>query len=119
MAGLVERLMGLKDDGSQPGDNYNLKIPVHTFFAACGEIIAGRLTVAAVKTLVWVPGGVAMRSSPNDQSEFDALIALAPIASNPAGRALYLESVHGVFMLAECKISGYDTPALVRAKLGI
>lgn len=117
MAGLVERLMGLNDNGSAPSEGYNLKIPVHIFFAAAGEIIATRLTVAQVKALVWISGGVAMRTS--DAAEFDSLIALAPNASNPAGRALYLESIHGVFMLAESRIAGYDTPAGVRSKLGI
>jgi hypothetical protein len=119
---LVERLMGLSDDGSLPGDGYKLKIPVHTFFSACGEALAGRLTVAQIKSLVWLPsvlGALPMRDTPNDKAELDAIIALAPIASNPAGRALYLEGVHGVFMLAEAKITGYHTPALVRAKLGI
>ncbi len=117
MAGLVERLMGLNDDGSAPAEGYNLKIPVHLFFAGAGEIISGRLTETQVKALSWIPGGPAMRAS--DQAEFDSLIALAPGAGNPAGRALYLESVHGVFMLAESRIAGYDTPAAVRAKLGI
>jgi hypothetical protein len=114
---LVERLMGLADDGSAPGDGYNLKIPVHGFFAACGEVIAGRLTAAQVKAIVWQAGAPAMRTNPNDQAEFNALAALAP--GTQAGNALYLESIHGVFMLAEMRIAGYDTPAAIRAKLGI
>ncbi len=121
---LIERLMGLQDDGSPPGEGYDLKIPIHGFFSACGEIISQTsggtgLTVAQVKALVWRIGSPAMRSSPNDQAEFDALIALAPGTGNPAGRALYLERVHGVLMLAEIGIAGYNTPALVRTKLGI
>jgi hypothetical protein len=119
---LIERFMGLQDDGSPPGEGYDLKIPVHIFFSACSEIIASRLTVAQVKALIWLPTNPtapAMRTSPNDQAEFDALIALAPGAGNPAGRALYLESVHGILMLAEWRMAGYDTPALVRTKLGI
>lgn len=114
---LVERLMGLNDDGSEPTEGYDLKIPVHGFFAACSEVIAGRLTVAAVKNLVWKTGAPSMRTSPNDRAEFDALIALAP--AGDAQRALYLDSIHGVFMLAEMRINGYGTPAGVRAKLGI
>lgn len=121
---LVERLMGLNDDGSTPSNGYNLKIPVHAFFAACGEIISQTgggtgLTVAQVKALVWQSGGSAMRTSPNDQAEFDAMISLAPIVANLAGRALYLDRIHGIFMLAEARISGYDTPAAVRTKIGI
>lgn len=119
MAGLVERLMGLTDAGAEPTEGYNLKIPVHLFFAYCGEILAGRKTAAQCKAIVWISGGPSMRIPEGDQAEFDALAALAPGAGNPAGRAIYLESVHGVFMLAESRIAGYNTPALVRAALGL
>src|SRR3990167_4664058 len=101
---LVERLMHWS---TEPENRY---IPVHTFFPAVGEIIAGALTVAQVKTFL------AMTAA--DEVDFDALIALAP--GTAAGRALYLERVHGVFILAyPPTVPGYSTPTEVRIKLGI
>lgn len=122
---LCERLMGLNDDGTPPSNGYALKIPVHAFFAAAGEIIAGGLTVAGVKALVWPGGSPAMRSAAvgpagkSDTGEFDALVALAPSVAVPALQALFIERIHGVLMLAESGIAGYSTPAQVRTKLGI
>lgn len=122
---LCERLMGLNDDGTVPNNGYNLKIPVHGFFACGSEVMAGALTVAAVKAATWPGGGPAMRSSAvgpagkSDTGEFDALAALFPGAGSPAQQALFMERVHGVFMLAEIGFAGYTTPAMVRAKLGL
>jgi len=102
---LVERLMG---DLGEP------KIPVHDFFAAAHEIVVGRLTVAQVKT--------ALAMDVAAQSEFDSLVALAPTGSSAlatAQKAQYVESIHSVFILAEGRYAGYDTPAAVRSKLGI
>jgi len=99
---LVERLMKIDPDS----DRF---IPVHDFFAACHEINQGNLTVAQVKTFL------AMDAS--DETDFDALIALSP--GSAAGKALFVESIHSVFILAESRYPGYDTPANVRTKLGI
>jgi len=101
---LVERLMGLEDP----------KILVHDFFAAANEIVAGRLTVEQVKTY--------LNMDQTAQDEFDALVALAPTGSNAtanAAKALYIESIHSIFILAENLYPGYNTPANVRTKLGI
>jgi hypothetical protein len=114
---LTERLMGLNDDGTEPGDDPN-KIPVHAFFAALNEIVAGALTVAQVKALFAMRNTVDA-SGRSDMGELDSLAATLPAASNPAARALFLERVHGVYMLAEGRFTGYNTPAAVRAKLGI
>lgn len=115
-AALVERLMGLNDNGTEPTGNLALKIPVHLFFAGCTEVAESQLTVAQLKN------GLNMRtvndaSGRNDDDEFDALIALAPAQSGP--RAMYLNRIHAVFILAEERAALYNTPALVRAKLGI
>jgi hypothetical protein len=102
---LVERLMG---ELGEP------KIPVHDFFAACHEIVVGRLTVAQVKT--------ALALDAAGQIELDALVALAPTGSTAlatAQKAQYVESMHSVFILAESRYAGYATPTAVRGKLGI
>ncbi|KKW11259.1 MAG: hypothetical protein UY48_C0022G0007 [Candidatus Gottesmanbacteria bacterium GW2011_GWB1_49_7] len=101
---LVERLMHWP---TEPESRY---IPVHHFFAAVGEIVAGALTAAQVKSF--------LAMTPADEVDFDALIALAP--GTAAGQALYLERVHGVFILAyPPTVPGYSTPTDVRVKLGI
>lgn len=90
------------------------KIPVHDFFAAAMEIIAGRLTVAQVKTALALDAAA--------QTEFDALAATAPTGSAAlavANKALWVHSMHAVFILAEGGYAGYNTPAAVRTKLGI
>lgn len=113
MAELVERLMGLNADGTpmDTPDQLAKKIGTHYFFAAIGEVVHGRLTAANVKTM--------FNMNANEQTELNALAALMPAASNQVGRALFIESIHGLFMLAEGRFPGYSTPAEVRAKLGI
>jgi hypothetical protein len=101
---LVERLMGLEEP----------KIPVHDFFAAQGEVIAGRLTLAQVKTFLEMDAA--------SQAEYDTLAATAPTGATAtaiANKAIFIEKIHGVFILAEKQYPGYSTPAEVRAKLGI
>ena len=90
------------------------KIPVHDFFAAAQEIIAGRLTAAQVKT--------ALNLDTAASTEFDALAATAPTGTSAtalANKALWVHSMHSVFVLAEGGYSGYNTAANVRSKLGI
>jgi len=96
---LVERLMDLE----QP------RIRVHDFFAANAQRIAAQLTRQEVIDLF------AMTAA--DILEYDLLAALAP--GTQVGQALFIEKIHAVFILAEGRYAGYDTPALVRAKLGL
>lgn len=101
---LVERLMGLEEP----------KIPVHDFFAAAGRIIAGQLTATQVKNFLALDAAAV--------TEFDALAATAPTGSTAtalANKALWISGMHEIFVLAESRYPGYDTPANVRSKLGI
>ena len=107
---LVERMMGLAADGVTPADN----IPVHTFFAANHQRIEGKLNRQNVIDMLGLVGA--------DITEYDALVALAPTgatALNVAQKAMYLEGIHSVFLLAEQRLPGYATPAQVRTKLGL
>lgn len=104
-AGLIERLMGVQ--GFE-------KISVHQFFAINNERIAGRQTRQNVIDALSLTG--------NDITEYDALAALAPAGTTAlaeAQKSLFLNSVHSVLILAEMRTAGYDTPALVRTKLGL
>lgn len=102
---LVERLMDwqLTDESR--------RIPVHDFFAACQEIIAGRLTSAQVQTYL------AMDAA--DLADWNAVVATIPPQNQTANRALWVNGMHSIFLLAEGRVPGYSTPAEVRLKLGI
>jgi hypothetical protein len=107
---LVERLMGLADDGVTPVPN----IHVHAFFAANHQRIAESLTRQQVIDMFALDA--------DEVIEYDALAALAPTGTNAlatAQKAMFIESVHAVFLLAEERLVGYETPALVRTKLGL
>jgi len=109
-AALVERLMGLADDGVTPGPN----ISVHKFFAANHQRIEGKLTRDQVIAILGITGA--------EVTEYDALAALAPTGTTAidiARKAMYLDGVHSIFLLAEVRAPGYNTPALVRSKLGL
>lgn len=104
-AALVERIMGI--NGFQ-------KISVHMFFALNNERINGRQTRQNVIDALGLTG--------DDITEYDALAALAPSGATAlaeAQKTLFLESIHSIFILAEERVTGYSTPAEVRAKLGL
>ena len=101
---LVERLMFLEEP----------RIPTHTFFAANHERIEGRLTRQQVIDLFTMDAATI--------TEYDTLAATAPTGTNTlatALKALFIEKIHAVFILTGARAPGYDTPAAVRAKLGI
>lgn len=100
---LVERLMG------EPYVTHSQKIAVHEFFAAQVEVVGGYLTRTQVKNYYSMDAAAI--------TEYDALVDKAP--GTDAAKALWIERVHAVFLLAEERIPGYDTPANVRTKLEI
>jgi hypothetical protein len=102
---LVERLM------HDPGEPDARWISVHQFFAGQLEVMQGFLTTAQVKSFY------AMTAE--DIVDYDKLVANCPPSNQTANRAIYIERVHAVFILAEQRVPGYDTPATVRSKLSI
>jgi hypothetical protein len=84
-------------------------IPVHDFFAAASEIERGALTSAQVKAF-W-------EMTAADIADFDAMVALVTGAAAP--RLAMIQRFHAVFILAEGRYTGYNTPANVRSKIGI
>lgn len=101
---LIERLM----DWDVAGDR---RIAVHSFFAACQEIVAGRLTSTQVQTYLQMDAA--------DLADWNAVVATMPAQNQTAARAQWVSSIHSVFILAEDRAPQYSTPAEVRAKLGI
>ena len=102
---LVERLM---HDASEPETRW---IPVHQFFAAVTELMAGQLTAAQVQTTYGM-------TAP-DLGDWNAILATMPPPSQTAQRAIFMNRMHSVFLLAEDQIPLYSTPAEVRTRLGI
>ena len=100
---LIERLM---HDSSEPESRW---LSVHTFFAAASEVERGALTSNQVQTYL------AMTAP--DITDWNALVALVTGAA--AARLAVIQRIHAVFILAEARATGYDTPAGVRTKLGI
>ena len=98
---LIERLMGT-------GEPRN-KIPVHEFTAACYEIAFGPRTVAQIKSYYNMDVAAA--------AEFDLLVAKVTGADAVRHRIIF--QFEQVLILAETGAPFYDTPALVRARLGI
>lgn len=100
---LIERLM---HDSSEPESRW---IAVHTFFAAASEIERGALTSNQVQTY--------LNMTAPDITDWNALVALVTGAA--AARLAMIQRIHAVFILAEVRATGYDTPGAVRTKLGI
>lgn len=101
---LIERLMG------QPHEpDVTKKMPVHQFTAACYEIAFGPRTVAQIKTYYAMDTETA--------TEFDALVA--KVVGTDAVRHRIIFQIEQVMLLAESSATNYDTPALVRSRLGL
>jgi hypothetical protein len=99
---LIERLMGILPEPRR-------KIPVHEFTAACYEIAFGPRTVAQIKAYY------AMEAA--DAAEFDLLVA--QVSGTDAVKHRQIFQFEQILILAEHGAPFYDTPALVRARLGI
>jgi hypothetical protein len=116
---LYERLIGL---GARP------KIPVHQFQALAAEWAWGKLTAAEANALVAeCSQGVPLDAG--EQAEAQALIATVTSiaisgsataqADARARRAMRMHEIDRCFLLAEHQLSGYNTVAGLKAKLGV
>lgn len=107
---LIERLMGLEEP----------KIPIHQFQSLCAEWARGNITGAQAQAAI-----TALTGTPLDgaaQTEAAALVATVPTGvttDNKADRALRLQIIDQVLLIADSRIPPYDTAAAVRARLGI
>lgn len=102
-AGLIERIMG------EPGYE---KISVHAFWAINNERIEGRATRQNAIDYLGLAG--------QDITDYDQLANAAPKGTTTADRikqARFNNSVHSIFLLAEIRAPGYDTPANVLSKI--
>lgn len=100
---LIERLM---HDPSEPQARW---VAVHSFFAAASEVERGALTSNQVQSY--------LNMTAEDITDWNALVAL--VTGTAANRLAVIQRIHAVFILAEERAPGYDTPTNVRGKLGI
>jgi hypothetical protein len=118
---------GWDDDGSQPPNNRPDKVQAHKFFAVIQEVLAGRETAARARDVHFAVRGTVDASGRSDLQDWNALIALLPPIAIPGSptplelvnRSNYVQSIHTIHLLGEVRADGYDTPAKIRAKLGI
>jgi hypothetical protein len=102
---LYERLLGLSGD----------KIPVHQFQATLAEFGRDRLTGAQAQSVIESVSG-----SPLDAAGVtEAQALLATVSGSAAARLARVAEIDHVLMLAEIRAPGYDTAALVKARLGV
>jgi hypothetical protein len=119
MADLIERLMDLEPDRA--------KVPLHAFQAVLAEWSRGKLT--AGQALDQLEAIAPPRLTANEQTEAQAIVTLVTsipvtgsataIADGRARRALKITEIADVFLCVDARLPAYDTPAEVRAKLGI
>ncbi len=100
--GLIDRLISTFPEG---GDE---KIPVHTFYAALGELKDGEVTKAQVVSYFNLDTAA--------EAELDALIAKYQSVAI-AEREHFMEVVHRILLLARAEVPGYTTKAEINARL--
>lgn len=106
---LVERLMhwGANPTEITDAEPESRWLSVHQFYGVMLELARGETTVANVKAFYSM--------TVEDEADFDTLVSKAPDSFE--GKKALAEFTHGVFIVAEQRVAGYDTPALVRAKI--
>lgn len=109
---LIERLFGFDEPVNGP------KLPVHGFAAVLRERARGQLTNAAAQAQVDALSGEPLRN-PADTSEALALLNSITVAGNAQAQLNRAVLIDDVLLLAEARAPAYDTPAKVRARLGL
>ena len=111
MASLYERLMGIH--ATRP------KIPVHQFQAISAEWARGQITGAQANTAIAaISANVGLDAT--EQTEAQDLVTTVPTgAGTEAARALRIQEIDQVLLLADMRIAPYDTAAAVRTRFGV
>ena len=104
--GLYERLMGL---GPDP------RIPIHYFSATMSEFARGRITGAQAQAIVSTSSGAPLTAA--EITEANTL--LGTISGSAAVKLARAKEIDDVLMLAEREFVPYNTPTLVKTRLGV
>jgi hypothetical protein len=123
VAGLIERLMGINADGTDPGGAPpdRPKLPVHAFQATAAEWARSQMSGAQAQTAI---AAVSQGTNLNvaEQAEAQALVNSVPVGSTTAiqaARALRLIEIEQVLLMVDQRVPPYDSPAAVRTRLGL
>jgi hypothetical protein len=103
--GLYERLIGTED----------FKIPVHQFQATLAEFGRNRLSGAQAQAVIEFVSGVPLDATATTEAQ----ALLATVTGSASARMTRVVEIDHVLMLAEVGAPGYDTAALVKARLGV
>ena len=103
---LYDRLMGID---SAP------RIPIHYFSATMAEFARGRITGAQAQAILDAASGASLSAS--EIVEVNAL--LATVTGSATAKLSRANEIDDVLMLAERQFPPYNTPALVKTRLGV
>jgi hypothetical protein len=103
--GLYERLIGVEQD----------KISVHAFSAIMAEFARTRLTGQQAQVAIDQVSGSPL--TPAEVTEAQALVGT--ITGSATAKLARAKEIDDVLMLAEHRVAQYDTPAELRARLGV
>ena len=104
--GLYERLMGVDP---------NPRIPIHYFISGLAEFGRGRITAAQAEAIVTQATGVPLTAA----EVTEAQTLLGTISGSAAAKLARAQEINDVLIIAEQQLAPYDTPAAVRARLGV
>lgn len=108
--GLYERILRLEEP----------RLPVHAFQSVAAEWARGRITGTEANAIIGALTGAPLDATA--QQEAVALVNTVPTGSttaNKADRALRLNEIDQVLLLADAKAPGYDTVAALKTRLGV
>jgi hypothetical protein len=102
---LYDRILGIVEP----------KIPVHQFQAALAEFGRNRLTGAQAQAIIEFTSGAPLDAA----GVTEAQTLLGTVTGSASARLARVTEIDHVLLLAESKAPGYDTVALVKARLGV
>jgi hypothetical protein len=103
--GLYERLIGTED----------FKIPVHQFQATLAEFGRNRLNSAQAQSAIEFMSGAPLDATATSEAQ----TLLGTVTGSATARLARVTEIDHVLMLAEKRVPGYDTAALLKTRLGV
>lgn len=93
------------------------KIPVHAFQALLAEFGRGQITGAQAQSAIFTLTGESLDQ--DGVTEAQALLATVTAQSGTVNRLARVKLIDDVLLLAESRVTGYSTPALIKTRLGV
>lgn len=96
------------------------KIPIHQFQSIAAEWARGNMTGTQANTAIQIVSGIGLDAT--EQTEAQDLVTTVPTGitvDNKADRALRLQEIDHVLLIADTGLPPLNTPAAVRTRLGV